>query len=167
VLRQEANCSFLLTDNIREYLFDVLGCDERLVRIMLEEADHTSSELCPNLLTALAIAHIQEDSEYPLLEQVLQHPQLDFETLMGKLSIALDHSELSFPDCLNIICRQFDPAQDSLLAERMKRFILTQQTDETGYLCPLNINDLPLGAYKEWLEYLYNTRPPKINPLFN
>lgn len=166
ILNQDRRGDGSLDGGIRKDLIDMLEGDDRLIDLLVEEINLNDPGRCPNLLTIFTTAHNKQGS-YPLLQAVLNHPKLDFETLMDKLPAALSNSALSFPDCRNIICRQFDAEADCLLAERMEQFALLQQKQAGGTYEPINLETITEGAYKDWLLHIREHKPATFDVTLN
>lgn len=168
ILQDEHSTSdYLLVDDLREIVFDILGTNTQLTDLMVEETNSPDPANCDNLEFCLKTA-IKQEKALPQLQALLNHPELDFEALLDKAPILLKDSKYNFFDCQNAFCRQFDWNQNSLASQRMEEFVHSQQLDpETNQIEPIDVDSLPEGKFRDWLTHIDINKPPTIDPSLN
>ncbi len=166
ILQQEKENEPYISDDIKTDLFSMLGADERLTELLVKEANGDTF-MWDNIVMLFEIADVWE-SAYPPLQAMLNDPSLDLENFISKFSERYCKAETSyesekkFNDFRNILCKQFNWDEHSLLSTRMEEYIVRQQDGEM-----LDISELPQGKYRQWLEHIYQYPQTNSDPNLN
>ena len=150
---QSPGCSWLLDNEIREDIYDFLDNDDRLDALIIDKINDPHSECDLNLDFVFKDAH-SKNIAHPLLVRILNNPKLNWGNLLEKLEMICPGAPAesgypSFNDCLNIICRQFDSSQNSVIEKKMARCVIQRQKSEKP-----DLDKIPEGEYKDWLKYI-------------